>query len=140
MSDPLLTAAANLEAVQRENAELQRKRDLDQLMIQTLASDLDAALSQAATLKAQLAEAQAGLDELARSKNVAVNKWVGRLKEAEADRYTLRTRNTELEQALGDLMPFVLDDYMPDFATPAFKAAVEKARAALRNPAAAPAP
>ena len=40
----------------------------------------------------------------------------------------------ECRGALEKLMPFVLDDYKPDFATPTYRAAVERAQRALGMP------
>ena len=45
----------------------------------------------------------------------------------------LRAKNDRLPTALGILMPFVLEDYFPDLAMPAYKAAVEGAIACMSN-------
>ena len=42
---------------------------------------------------------------------------------------TIKFRCAELQTVLSNLMPFVLEDYYPDCATPAFKEAVENAKA-----------
>jgi hypothetical protein len=44
----------------------------------------------------------------------------------------LTQKDGAARDALRALMPFVLDDYMPDFATPACKAAVEAAQEAAQ--------
>lgn len=53
----------------------------------------------------------------------------------ERDCPTCAARDRQEGEALGalrQLMPYVLEDYMPDFATPAFAAAVERARKAAK--------
>jgi hypothetical protein len=43
------------------------------------------------------------------------------------------TEIRKLQTALGDLMPYVLEDYYPNCATPGYKAAVEAAKALTPN-------
>lgn len=49
----------------------------------------------------------------------------------------LKDPNLPAYQALANLMPFVLEDYMEHYATPEFKAAVEAAKAVIAFPAGA---
>ena len=50
-----------------------------------------------------------------------------------ADIVSLEHERTTLRNAISDLMPFVLEDYHENCATPAYRAAVETAKSFLPN-------
>ena len=48
-------------------------------------------------------------------------------RELEREVVQITKERDEIKKTLADLMPYVLDDYYPRYATPGFKAAVESA-------------